>query len=73
MSNDIDFNDLTDYLTGPNIAPINFIRFRGLLNIYNEIKIGNISIKNMEEDQKKIKSSLIEIKSGNPKIKKKNI
>ena len=52
----------------PNIAPINFIRFRGPLHIFIEIKSGITSLKKVEEDQKKFKSSLGEITSGDPNI-----
>ena len=51
---------------GPNIAPINFIRFRGPLHVFNEIKTGNTSLKKVE-DQRRFKSSLGEITSGYPK------
>ena len=44
MSGDIEFNNLTYYLESQNLAPINFISFRGPLNIYKEIKNGNINI-----------------------------
>ena len=44
MSGDIEFNNLTYYLKSQNPAPINFISFRGPLNIYKEIKNGNINI-----------------------------
>ena len=68
ISDQIDFNDLTYYFTVPNLAAIKVIGFRGgPLYIYNEIKNGNISIKKVEKYQKKIKSSLSEITSGNPK------
>ena len=70
MSNEINLNYLTYYSTSPDLAPINFIGFRGPLNIYNEIKNGNILVKNVDEDQMKFKSNLSEIKSGNPKYKK---
>ena len=55
-SDEINFNDLTYYFPSPNIAPIKFIGFRGPLNIYNEMKNGNISIKNVEEYQKNLKN-----------------
>ena len=45
ISKEIDFNILTYYLNGPNLALINFIGFRGPLNIYEEIKNGSASIK----------------------------
>ena len=40
--------------------------------IYNEIKIGNISIGKIEEDQKQFKSKLNEITTENPKHKSKD-
>ena len=58
------------YFTSPNLAPINFLSFRGPLNIYNKIKKGNISIKKTEEDQKKFNSNLSKITTGNPKYRK---
>ena len=67
MSDEINFNDLAYHFISPNIAPINFIGFKVPLNIYNDIKNGNISIEKGEEDQKKFKSSLSELTSGNPK------
>ena len=70
-SDEINLKDLTYYFTCPNPAPINFIGFRGQLNIYNDIKNGNISIKTIEEDQKKFKPNLSEITTGNPKYRKK--
>ena len=48
MSNEINLNYLTYYSTSSNLAPINFIGFRGPLNIYNEIKNGNILVKNVD-------------------------
>ena len=42
ISKDIDFNNLTYYFEDSNLAPINFISFRGPLNIYEEIKNGNV-------------------------------
>ena len=58
MSGDIEFNKLTYYFKNQNLAPLNFIGFRGLLNIFEEIKNGNISIKKAKEYQKKFKSNL---------------
>ena len=58
MSGDIEFNQLTYYFKNQNLAPLNFIGFRGLLNIYEEIKNGKISIKKAKEYQKKLKSNL---------------
>ena len=67
MSGDIEFNKLTYYFKNQNLAPLNFIGFRGLLNIFEEIKNGNISIKKAKEYQKKFKSNLNKTTSGNPK------
>ena len=67
MSGDIEFNQLTYYFKNQNLAPLNFIGFRGLLNIYEKIKNGNISIKKAKEYQKKFKSNLNKTTSGNPK------
>ena len=66
-SKDIDFNNLVHYFKGPDIVRINFIRFKGPLHIFNEIKNSNILKK--VEDQKNFKSSLGEIISGDPKYK----
>ena len=67
MSGDIEFNKLNYYFKNQNLAPLNFIGFRGLLNIYEKIKNGNISIKKAKEYQKKFKSNLNKTTSGNPK------
>ena len=58
MSGDIEFNNLTYYFKSQNLAPLNFIGYSGLLNIYEEIKNGKISIKKAKEYQKKLKSNL---------------
>ena len=68
-SKEIDFNNFVYYFKGPNIAPINFIRFRGPLQIFNELKNGNTSSKKVKEDQKNVKSNLGEVTSGDPKYK----
>ena len=66
------FNNLTYHFKGSNTAPINCIDFKGPMHIYNEVKHGNISIENIEEDQKQFKSKLNEITTGNPKYKSKD-
>ena len=65
ISKEIDFNHLTYRFKGSNIAPMNFVKFKGPMHIYNEIKNGNVSIKKIEEDQKKLRSKLNEITTGN--------
>ena len=71
MSRAIDFNDLTYYFKSPDFSSINFIGFKGPLNIHEKIKNSNISIKKEEEDQKQFKSNINEITSGNPKHREK--
>ena len=46
ISKEIDINNLTHYFKDLNIAPINFIGFKGPLSIYEEIKNDNVSIEN---------------------------
>ena len=57
------------YFKGSNIAPINFIGFKGPMHICNEIINGDITIEKIEENQKHFKSKLNEITTGNPKHK----
>ena len=67
MINNIDFNNLTYCYTSPNIASINFIRFKDPMHFYNDIKnvwikmiwikndINNVSIK---KKRKRFKNNL---------------
>ena len=80
MNREIDFNNFTYYFKNPNLAPINFIGFRGPLNIFEEIENDNISIKkirrrsrrkNNNSNNKKFESKLNEITTENPKHKEK--
>ena len=48
MSKQIDFNNLTNCFKDRNIAPINFISLRGLLNTNENIKDSNISIEKVK-------------------------
>ena len=68
MSEKIDFNNLPYKNKNKNLVPINFIRFIGPLNIYKNVRNGNISIEKAIEDQKQFKSNLSLITSGNPKF-----
>ena len=72
MSKQIYFNNLAYYFKSPNLAPINFIGFRGPLNIYEKIKNGDISLEKAK-DQSKFRSNLNEITRRNPKDKKRQI
>ena len=65
MSGEINFNNLTYYFKSSNLVPINFIGFRGPLNIFEE------TIKQSEVDQKKFKSNSNEITPRNLKHREK--
>ena len=54
IGKEIDFKNLTYRFKGLNIAPMNFIKIKGPMHIYNETKTGNVSIKKL----KKIKKNL---------------
>ena len=54
MSKETNFNNLIYYYKNPNLAPINFIDFKGSMYIYNNIKNGETSIEKIEEDRKKL-------------------
>ena len=68
MSKKIDFNNLPYKNKNKNLVPINFIRVIGPLNIYENVRNGNISIEKAIEDQMQFKSNLSLITSGNPKF-----
>ena len=54
ISKKIDFNNVTYEYKDKGLTPINFVGFRGLLNIYENTKNGNKSI----AKEKKIKDNL---------------
>ena len=60
---DIICNNLIYHSTTPGIAPINFIKFKGPFNTFKEIRDGDKTLQEIEEDQKKLKSSLGEIQN----------
>ena len=49
--------------------PINFINFEGPMYTYNQLKNGDKTLQQVEEEQKHFKKDLNEIKSGNPRDK----
>ena len=73
MSLQSDFNNLTYYLKNQNTTSINFITITDPLHIYSNMKNNNISIEKIKQDQKRFKSKLTEIITGNPKCKSKLI
>ena len=54
MSKKIDFNNLPYKNKNKNLVPINFIRFIGTLNIYKNVRNGNISIEKSNRRSKAI-------------------
>ena len=75
--------DKYEYLTGDEIlpsnqqqiieqvkghtAPGNFISFKGPLHIFKSIYSGDLALEDVEEDQRKLITKLVEIKMGNPR------
>ena len=69
-SGEINYNKLIYRFTTPGIVPINFIKFKGPFNTFKEIRDSDKTLQEIEEDPKKLKSSLYEITSGNLKHKR---
>ena len=65
-SEPIDFNNLIYYYKG-NIAPINFIDFKGPLHIFKRIYKGDKNLEEIEKEQIEFKRYLGNIKQGSPK------
>ena len=70
ISGEINCNKLIYHFKTPGIVPINFIKFKGPFNTFKERIDGDKTLQEIEEDEKKLKSSLGEMKSRNPKHKK---
>ena len=70
ISREINYNKLIYHFTTPDIAQINFIKFKGPFSTFKEIRDSDKTLQEIEEDKKKLKSSLGEITSGNPKHKR---
>ena len=66
-NNPINFYDLTYNCKDSKHAPTNFIRFKGPNSIFKSMHNGDIVLKDVEEEQKELKSDLGYIKQGNPK------
>ena len=54
IAKEIDYNKLIYYFKGPYIAPINFIKHKGLSHIFKEIRDGNKTLQEIEEDKKSL-------------------
>ena len=67
-----DISKQSYYFKNKNTIPINFIGFKGPMQILkngNNIKNTNMPIEEIEEDQEQLKSNLKEITAGNLKYK----
>ena len=72
MSRKINFNSLIYKFKTPSISSMNFIKFKGPMHTYNQLKNGNITLSQLEEDQGKFKSGLGQITSENLNHKEEN-
>ena len=66
---EIDFSNLKYTFKDRNNAPIDFIGFKGPLQIFKDINDGDIPLEEVEKNQIKLKSYLGHITQGNPKNK----
>ena len=68
MSKKIDFSNLVYHFKGPT-HPVNFAISDGPMYTYNQLNNGDISLQQVEKQQKDFKKELNEITLGNPKHK----
>ena len=66
----IDFNNLVYFYKG-NSAPVEFIDYKGPMHIFKSIHKSDISLEDIEKDQRKFERKLARIRRGNPKYKSK--
>ena len=66
MSREINYSNLVYDFKGPNPS-INFAIFGGPMYTYNQLKNGEKTLQQVEEEQKYLKKYLNEITSENPK------
>ena len=59
ISKEIDFNNLTYHFKTPGISPKSFIKFKAPLVFFKEIKKGNISLTQAEEDKMNLNQILV--------------
>ena len=71
LSEGIHFNNLS-YIYISKSAGKYFVRFKGTLVVYNDIKNGQINLQKKEKIQEEFKSELSGILKGNPNYKSKN-
>ena len=63
MSSEINFNNLIYYFKGPSPSII-FTEFGDTMYTYNQLKNGDKTLRQVEEDQNKLRSKLKEITRG---------
>ena len=63
----IRFNDITYYFKDSRITPVNFIEFKGPMNVFDSIHKGDKTLEDIENEQEKFKEKLDYIRQGNPK------
>ena len=68
MGKEIDYNNLVYNFNGPT-HPINFSIFDGPIYTNDQLKNGNISLQQVENQQKDFRKELSEVTSGNPRYK----
>ena len=66
MSKKINFKNLIYSFKTKGISSIDFIKFKGPMRTYNQLKNGDITLSQAEENQKIFKTELNQITSGNP-------
>ena len=66
LSKNIDYKYLDYNFTTKASGSINFIEYSGPFTLFKKIRDGDISLGMVEEDQKKFKGKIGQIKSGNP-------
>ena len=65
----IDFNNLTYNFKDPIYGPTSFITFKGPNHFFKSIHSGDLSLKDVEEEQKNFETDIGDIKIGNPRRK----
>ena len=69
ISNEIGYNNLNYSFKTRSSGSIYFIKYKGPFGLFGEMRDGNISLKEAEENQEDFKKELGQITSGNPKHK----
>ena len=65
----IDFNDVTYNFKDLRIHPVSFFKFKGLMHIFKIIHNGDITLEDIEKEQKELKKDLGRIRQGDLRVK----